>query len=192
VAIQEVVAGRGGVDAVERLDSILEKNSISWGTSVSQPTSGKGTERYAFIWKNSKITMISQRLSQHLSYLVDREPYVLEMDISGIHKKYKLNLVVVSFHAVPKAKNPGHEIEALIREPVIVDRAKETIVLGDFNLSFEDPSFEVLRFLQFKPLIESKTALRRSLKNGSHLTHNYDNIWIRKAEIVCFLSFSGG
>lgn len=50
VAIQEVVAGNGGAQAVARLVDELSRKGTKWDYTISDPTSSSAykTERYAF------------------------------------------------------------------------------------------------------------------------------------------------
>ncbi|GAA6768234.1 hypothetical protein AAFH68_41870 [Flavobacterium sp. CGRL1] len=59
IAIQEVVAGYGGSQAVAKLASILNERGSKWDYTISDPTSGNSykKERYAFIWKTSKVKL---------------------------------------------------------------------------------------------------------------------------------------
>ena len=52
VAIQEVVAGSGGAQAVAKLADELNRKGAQWDYTISDPTSSSDykTERYAFIW----------------------------------------------------------------------------------------------------------------------------------------------
>lgn len=58
VALQEVVAGYGGAKAVARLADELNRTGTQWDYIVSNPTTGNSykTERYAYLWKPSKVT----------------------------------------------------------------------------------------------------------------------------------------
>src|SRR6266498_5222543 len=62
VAIQEVVAGDGGAQAVARLSDALNRKGFKWDYTISEPTlsSSYKTERYAFIWKTSRLTIIGK------------------------------------------------------------------------------------------------------------------------------------
>ena len=57
VAIQEVVAGYGGAQTVAKLIDELNRKGATWDYTISNPTmsSAYKTERYAFLWKTSKI-----------------------------------------------------------------------------------------------------------------------------------------
>ena len=62
VAIQEVVAGYGGAQAVARLADELNRKGAKWDYSVSNPTSSSAykTERYAFLWKTATVKLIGK------------------------------------------------------------------------------------------------------------------------------------
>ncbi len=53
------MAGYGGAQAVARLADELNRKGTKWDYVISDPTSSSAykTERYAFIWKTSKVTI---------------------------------------------------------------------------------------------------------------------------------------
>ena len=53
VALQEIVAGDGGAQAVAKLADELNRKGSKWDYTISDPTSSSAykTERYAFLWK---------------------------------------------------------------------------------------------------------------------------------------------
>ena len=57
IAIQEVVAGYGGSQAVARLADELNRKGSKWDCSISYATKSPKykTEKYAFLWKTSKV-----------------------------------------------------------------------------------------------------------------------------------------
>ena len=57
IAIQEVVAGPGGAQAVAILNDALNTKGEKWDYSISNPTfsSSYKAERYAFVWKTAYI-----------------------------------------------------------------------------------------------------------------------------------------
>ena len=57
VAVVEVVAKSGGAQAVARLADELNRTRSKWDYCISDPTSGSRnkSERYAFLWKTSKL-----------------------------------------------------------------------------------------------------------------------------------------
>jgi deoxyribonuclease-1-like protein len=60
IAIQEVVAGYGGAQAVAMLADELNRKGSKWDYVISDPTSSSAytTERYAFIWKTANLKKI--------------------------------------------------------------------------------------------------------------------------------------
>ena len=57
VAIQEVVAGYGGSQAVARLAEALNRKGDRWDYRISDPTSStpQTREKYAFLWKTRRV-----------------------------------------------------------------------------------------------------------------------------------------
>ncbi|MBK8855685.1 MAG: hypothetical protein IPN10_16670 [Saprospiraceae bacterium] len=80
VAIQEVVAKHpGGAQAIARLVDVLNRKGSAWDYRVSDPTfssSPQKSERYAYLWKPSKVTVTGggPKLIHELSTQVEREP----------------------------------------------------------------------------------------------------------------------
>jgi len=64
VAIQEVVAGNGGAQAVAKLADELNRIGTKWDYSISDPTTSSAykTERYAFLWKTAKVKKIGKEI----------------------------------------------------------------------------------------------------------------------------------
>lgn len=62
VAIQEVVAGQGGAQAVAKLANELNTKGAKWNYSISDPTTGTSykTERYAFLYKTVTVKLIGK------------------------------------------------------------------------------------------------------------------------------------
>src|ERR1700712_4879089 len=79
IAIQEVVAGNGGAQAVARLADALNRKGSKWDYRVSDPTSGENPykrERYAYLWNTSKIKLIGKPwLEIVYTDEIDREPF---------------------------------------------------------------------------------------------------------------------
>ena len=61
-AIQEVVAGHGGAQAVAQLADELNRTGSQWDYVISSPTSSSAykTERYAFLWKTAVVKKIGK------------------------------------------------------------------------------------------------------------------------------------
>ena len=86
IAIQEVVAGNGGAQAVARLAEALNQKGEKWDYRISNPTSSitHGTERYAFVWKTSKLKLKGKPwLERNYHLEIEREPYFATFEIKG-------------------------------------------------------------------------------------------------------------
>ena len=87
LAIQEVVAkDPGGAKAVARLADQLNRMGSKWDYRISDPTqstSSQKSERYAFLWKTSKLTVTGggPRLLTELTSYVEREPYFIKLNL---------------------------------------------------------------------------------------------------------------
>lgn len=182
VAIQEVVAGNGGAQAVARLDDALDRTGARWDYKVSDPTTGDGVERYAFLWKTHRALLRNAELAPDLSVVLDREPYLGWFRVKGGHE-----LLLVNFHAVPTKKKPAREIRLLPELAALVDcpGALHCLVLGDFNLDSQHAIYQGLRDLGFVDTIDGKTALKMRRNAGEHLTHPYDDIFVERDAPVC-------
>jgi|APHM01.1.fsa_nt_gi hypothetical protein len=77
VAVQEVVTSPPGTRAIGKLDAALDRTGFEWDYRLSDPTTGDGTERYAVLWKPSRVRPVGQaRLASSLAGPIDREPYL--------------------------------------------------------------------------------------------------------------------
>ncbi|MDY0103447.1 MAG: endonuclease/exonuclease/phosphatase family protein [Lentimicrobium sp.] len=173
VAIQEVVAGDGGAQAVARL--VLELNTMgaSWDYVVSDPTSSSAykTERYAFVWKKSKVKLMGKPwLEKKYGILIDREPYFATFTSGG------KSLTVVNFHAITKSKQPETEVKYFKLLPEEYP-GLNLIFVGDFNLPQSHSVFNPLKKMGYHPaLTNQKTSLRQRCLPDGCLASEYDNI----------------
>ncbi|MGK4568247.1 endonuclease/exonuclease/phosphatase family protein [Flavobacterium sp. 3HN19-14] len=180
-AIQEVVAGNGGPQAVAKLADALNRAGTKWEYCVSDPTSGTkySTERYAFLWKSAKIKPVGKAtLEVKYAKEIDREPFVCTFESDG--KQF----TVISFHAIPKGKQPESEIKYL---KLLPDEylGKNLIFAGDFNCPQSHGVFEPLRKLNFRPAFtKQKTSLKKACRNNDCLASEYDNIWFNTSKIL--------
>ena len=104
VALQEVVAGDGGAQAVAKLANELNRKGSKCDYVVSDPTSSSAykTERYAFLWKTSKVKKIGDAWLEKKYHLeIDREPYYCTFDYNG--KQF----TIANFHAITKSGKNG-------------------------------------------------------------------------------------
>src|SRR5690606_7003274 len=87
IALQEVIAGYGGALAVARLAGELNRTGAKWDFVVSNPTQSsnhQAAERYAFLWKTSKVTKLKEAwLDPHFVLEIDREPYLANFGYRG-------------------------------------------------------------------------------------------------------------
>jgi len=174
VAVQEVVAGIGGAPAVARLADALNRTGAKWDYSTSDPTfsTSGSSERYAFFWKTSKVQRIGRPvLEPTYRAQIEREPYMIDFR----HRSDTFTLV--SFHAIPKTKQPERELKYLKFLPGIYP-AKTLMIMGDFNCPQSHSVFGPLKSMGFRPsLVGQKTSLKRNCHSRDCLASEYDNIF---------------
>lgn len=193
IAIQEVVAGYGGAQAVAKLTEELNRKGSQWDYVISNPTNSTKyvTERYAFIWKTKQIKIKNRgALVTDLDSLVDREPFLIDFYVNGE------KLSILNFHSRPHDKNPEAEIIA-ITDYLQQHKASHPIILaGDFNIDEKKPVFDKLKALGFTAAVsDKKTTLKRACNKNNYLNHAIDNVFysgqIKKleAEAIDFVRF---
>jgi endonuclease/exonuclease/phosphatase family metal-dependent hydrolase len=174
VAIQEVVSGYGGAQAVAKLSAILNRKGAKWDYIVSHPTKSSKymTERYAIIWKTKHIKIKDRgKLLKELQDDIEREPLLVDFYLDG--KRFS----IINFHSIPHSKNPRTEIKALT-EYIINSNNSPLLLAGDFNISEDDNVFKNFLSEGYLPsLSNKKTTLKRKCKNGNYLNYNIDNIY---------------
>jgi deoxyribonuclease-1-like protein len=195
VAVQEVVAGEGGAQAVSRLAENLNRTGARWDYCISDKTTGtKGSvERYAFLWKTSRVRKYgTAKLDDHFMLQIDREPYMATF----IFKTDTITLV--NLHAIPKSKQPETEIKYLKYFPGSYPD-KQLVFLGDFNCPQSHSVFTPLMSAGYNPIVrEQKTTLKRGCRSKDCLASEYDNIFYPfskmrsvKASVVHFQLLTG-
>lgn len=181
VAIQEVVAKHpGGAQAVGRLVETLNRKGSAWDYRVSDPTqssSAQKSERYAFLWKPSKVTITGggPKLLSDLSDLVEREPYFIQFKVDG------KELNILNYHACTHDNTYPEraEVNAITRW-IQNQNLSNLIWTGDFNLEVNDIGFDKLKSLGFiHALNGQKTSLKRSCSEGQYLSRAEDNIYYK-------------
>ena len=174
IAIQEVVAGYGGAQAVARLADELNRKGSKWDYVISDPTSSSAykTERYAFIWKTSIVKKIGKAwLEKKYNLEIDREPFYCTFEYS------KKQFTVANFHAITKSKQPETEIKYFKFLPAEYPNLN-LIFVGDFNCPQSHTVFNPLRKMGYNPiLINQKTSLKKQYKNGQYLASEFDNMF---------------
>ena len=180
VALQEVVAGYGGAQAVARLADELNRKGSHWGYTISDPTTStpSKTERYAFLWKTAQLKKIGKAwLEKKYALEIEREPYLCTFEYGN--KRF----TAVSFHAITKSKQPEREIKYFKLFPEEYPKLN-LIFLGDFNCPQSHSVFDPLRKIGFtSALVNQKTSLKRSCKNGECLASEFDNMYFSKSKI---------
>lgn len=180
IAIQEVVAGYGGSQAVARLVDQLNRKGNKWDYSISNPTSSSAykKERYAFIWKTNKVKLIGKPwLEKKYEKQIDREPYYATFKKNG--KKF----TIVSFHAITKTKQPETEIKYFKFLPQQYPNLN-LIFVGDFNCPQSHTVFNPLKKMGYLPTFENqKTSLKQKCINNQCLASEFDNIFYHSSRI---------
>lgn len=180
IAIQEVVAGYGGAQAVARLHDALNRKGTNWDYSISEPTSGSAykTERYTYIWKTSKLKMIGDSwLEKKLNQEIDREPFFIRLSADG--KVFTL----VNFHAITKSMKPETEVKYFKFFPESYPD-DNLIFCGDFNLPQSHTVFNPLKKMGYLPSLEGvKTSLKQNCINGDCMASEFDNFFYNQAKV---------
>lgn len=180
VAIQEVVAGFSGSQAVAKLADKLNRKGEKWEYVVSDPTSGSSykTERYAFLWKPSKVKLIGKPwLEQKYNQEIDREPYFATFECKG--KVFTL----INFHAITKKMQPETEIKYF--KYFFADYASHNLIfVGDFNCPQSHSVFNPWLKKGYLPaFVNQKTTLKMECKHNDCLASEFDNIWYNKEKV---------
>ncbi len=179
IAIQEVVAGYGGAQAVARLADELNRKGAKWDYTISNPTSSSAnkTERYAFLWKSSKIKKIGKAwLEIKYNLEIDREPYFCTF------KYENKQFTVVTFHAITKKMQPETEIKYFKLLPEEYPKLN-LIFTGDFNCPQSHTVFGPLKKMGYKPiLVNQKTSLKQKCKKDECLASEFDNMFYKTSK----------
>jgi len=180
IAIQEVVAGYGGAQAVARLADELNRKGAKWDYTISDPTisSAYKTERYAFLWKTSMVRKIGKAwLEKKYHIEIDREPYYCTFE-----SKEK-QFTIVNFHAITKSKQPETEIKYFKFLPEEYP-GLNLIFVGDFNCPQSHTVFNPLKKMGYQSVFRNqKTSLKKECKSDLCLASEFDNIWYNAAKI---------
>lgn len=177
VAIVEVVAGKGGPEAVEALKKELNKSGNKWDYELSAPTTStmNGSERYAVFWKIAKLKRFgSAGLEKVFKKQIDREPFLV-----GFKVPDGQTFTVAAFHAVPTNKNPAKEIKLLQKIPAVYPQ-KNIIFCGDFNLTGTDEAYDPIKSKGYETVfVDQKTSLKQECNDDDCLASVYDNFLYR-------------
>jgi deoxyribonuclease-1-like protein len=180
VAIQEVVAGFGGSQAVARLANELNRKGHQWDYRISNPTSSSAykTERYAFLWKKSRAKLKGKPWLENKYHIeIDREPYYATFEID------KKEVTLVNFHAITKSKQPEREIKFFKFLPATYPKLN-LLFLGDFNCPQSHSVFTPLKKIGYtSSLANQKTSLKKKCKNNTCLASEFDNFFYNQSKI---------
>ena len=185
LAIQEVVAGNGGAQAVAKLATALNRMGAKWDYTISDPTSSSAykTERYAFLWKTSKVKKIGKAWLEKQYHLeIDREPYYCTFEHKG--KQF----TVANFHAITKSRQPEAEIKYFKFLPAQYPKLN-LIFVGDFNCPQSHTVFIPLKKMGYSCVFTNqKTSLKKECKANVCLASEFDNIWYNTSKISVITS----
>ena len=191
VAIQEVTAiDPAGAQAVARLADALDRTGADWDYAISNPTSGtpQQSERYAFLWKTSRVTMIGNpSLAEQMADSVRREPFV------GRFKTALGELVLINFHAIPHDQQPEREIK-IVRNLAFDYEDLPVLFLADWNVVDHHTVFNPLTRIGYHFALRGQpTTLKYRCVGETYTNYAIDNILlhphisIRKAGIYDFV-----
>jgi deoxyribonuclease-1-like protein len=180
VALQEIVAGDGGAQAVAQLADELNSKGAQWDYAISDPTSSSAykTERYAFLWKPSKVKKIGEAWLEKKYHLqIDREPYYATFQYQN------QSFTIANFHAITKSKQPETEIKYFKYLPAQYPNLN-LVFVGDFNCPQSHTVFIPLQKIGYKSAFQNqKTTLKKECNKDNCLASEFDNIWYKSKTI---------
>ena len=191
VAIQEVVAKHpGGAKAVARLADELSRMGAKWDYRISDPTQNPSPhkrERYAYLWKTSKVSITGGRpkLISELASKVDREPYQIQFKT-----KQGQVLTMLNYHACTHKKHKPERAEIQsISEWLLAQPYDNVIWCGDMNLVISDIAFSNILAAGYSSVLNGeKTSLKMKCKKGNYLSRSEDNVLYK----LSTLDYQGG
>lgn len=173
IAVQEVSTSDWGAKAIALLDDYLDRTGCDWDYIISNPTTGDGSERYAFLFKKHRVNLVSFNLVTKLSSSINREPFLATFKFLGV------NYDLYNLHLVPTAKFPQNEVKLLSQYFENINT--KSIIMGDFNLSSNHISFDNLKLKYQTGLVNQKTSLKMKISvDGEILNLPYDNFFISR------------
>lgn len=176
VAIQEVVAGYGGPQAIAKLSDALNRTGSKWNYILSNPTESDpySKERYAFLYKTAQVQLEGKPyLDSIYAKEIEREPF---MATFCYHDEM---VTLVSMHAIPKSKQPETELKYLKFFPEHYE-GQQLIFMGDFNCPQSHTVFRPLKTMGYQQaLVNQKTSLKNKCTTTC-LASEYDNFFIDK------------
>lgn len=178
VAIQEVVAkDPAGAQAVAKIADELNRMGSKWDYQISDPTKSPSvyiSERYAFLWKTSKVSIINRAyLDTALEDLCYREPFVAAFKMKSDSDPF----YVVNYNSRKYYDKPYEEIVHFIEFPKRLN-SNRVLIAGDFNLNEQHDVWKPFYQLGFKSALQKQpTTLKTKCKNEDYLSHAIDNVY---------------
>lgn len=181
IAIQEVVAKHpAGAQKVAQIADELNRKGSKWDYRISNPTNSPSaymSERYAFIWKTSKVDIKGRAyLDDELESEIIREPFIAEFKPKNSDNTFH----VVNFHSRKHSDQPELEIKYFkdYQQRLNTD---QILLVGDFNLNERHNVWDGFYQQGYKSAVKnSKTTLKRKCRRGYYLSHSIDNIYYSK------------
>lgn len=178
VAIQEVVAkDPAGAQAVAKIVDELNRMGFKWDYRISDPTKSPSTyisERYAYLWKTSKVSLIHRAyLDGELEEVCNREPYIAAFKRKGESEPF----YVINFHSRRYNDRPEEEIIRFLDYPKRLN-SNRIIIAGDFNLDENHEVWKPFYKNGFESALKNTlTTLKMKCKEGNYLNYAIDNIY---------------
>jgi endonuclease/exonuclease/phosphatase family metal-dependent hydrolase len=178
VAIQEVVAkDPAGAQAVAKIADELNRMGAKWDYRISDPTKSPSvyiSERYAFLWKTSKVSLIHRAyLDEELQDICNREPYIAAFKLKGKSDPF----YVINFHSRKHDDRPEEEIIHFLDYTSRL-KSDRIIIAGDFNLDENHQVWKPFYRSGFKSALQNTpTTLKMKCKNDTYLNYAIDNIY---------------
>ena len=172
IAIQEVVAkDPAGAQAVAKLADLLNRKGGRWDYRISDPTrsSPSRSERYAYIWRTSKVRLVGRPwLEKSVAGVIFREPYLAKfLTDSG-------DLLMVNYHSRVWKEKPEVEIDLMLQFNQLYPDHR-ILIAGDFNKHSDDVYFDkISRYGWAISPLNEKTTLKRSCKSGGYRNRPID------------------
>ena len=178
VAIQEVVAkDPAGAQAVAKIADELNRMGSKWDYRISDPTMSPSvyiSERYAFLWKTSKVSLVHRAyLDIELEEVCNREPYIAAFKVKGQSEPF----YVINFHSRRYNERPEEEIIHFLDYQTRL-KSNRIIIAGDFNLDEKHHVWKPFYRNGFRCALQNaRTTLKMKCKNGEYLNHAIDNMY---------------
>ncbi len=145
---------------------------------ISEPVGNKVKERYAYLYRSQLIEVLGSYIFPDNQNQFIREPFVAHF------KSDNFDFTLISIHVLfGKKPDRRKEISLLDNVLISVDESNgpenDTILLGDFNFSKSESSWEIITH---KAMIEHE--IKTTIKDSS----SYDNIWINLESTTEYIS----